>query len=51
MVFYYFLLLYLIVVNLLKLLNWRENKKNLPGILSRVKDINGNEITKVYLCL
>lgn len=35
------------IVNLLKLLNWKENRKNLFDILSRVKDINGNEITKV----
>ena len=47
MIFFYFQFLYLIAVNLLKLLHWRENKKNLPEILSRVKDINGNEITKV----
>ena len=40
--------IYIFLVNLLKLINWKENKKNLPEILSRVKDINGNEITKVY---
>ncbi|XP_065920842.1 dedicator of cytokinesis protein 1-like isoform X2 [Dysidea avara] len=33
-------------VNLLKLLHWKENKRNLLDILSRVKDINGDEITK-----